>query len=298
MSSIIEDIKQNLRKSDTLQKLIIINVVVFALFGLIHQILRLMRSSFDIYNYTEKWLTVPSSLSSLLYRPWSILTYAFYHEEIFHILFNMLWLYWMGKILAEYLGNKKLLSTYVLGGMSGAVLYILFFNIFPLFSETVQSSFALGASGSVLAITIAVATLLPDYTIFLIFIGPIKMKYIAAVTVLIDLLSITGSNAGGHIAHLGGALFGFIYIKQLQKGNDLAKGFNKLTDFISGIFKPKPGMKVAYKNPGSKKNPAARNEPDQETIDRILDKISRSGYTSLSKEEKEILFKASGNKKV
>ena len=298
MASLIDDIKHNLRKSDTLQKLIIINVAVFAVFGLIHSVFGLMRSPFDIYDYTEKWLTVPSSLNSLLYRPWSIITYAFYHEEILHILFNMLWLYWMGKILAEYLGNKKLLSTYILGGISGALLYILFFNIFPLFSEAVHSSYALGASGSVLAITIAVATLLPDYTIFLLFLGPVKMKYIAAFTVLIDLLSMSGSNAGGHIAHLGGALFGFIYIKQLQNGNDLAKGFNKLADFISGIFKPKPKMRVAYKNPAAKKTPNTRNEPDQETIDRILDKISRSGYTSLSKEEKEILFKASGNKKV
>jgi rhomboid family protein len=297
MASLVDDIKHNLRKSDTLQKLIIINVVVFALFGLIHSVFGLMRSPFDIYDYTEKWLTVPSSLNSLLYRPWSVITYAFYHEEILHILFNMLWLYWMGKILAEYLGNRKLLSTYILGGISGALLYILFFNIFPLFSEAVHSSSALGASGSVLAITIAVATLLPDYTIFLLFLGPVKMKYIAAFTVLIDLLSISGSNAGGHIAHLGGALFGFIYIKQLQNGNDLAKGFNTVADFISGIFKPKPKMKVAYKNPAAKKSTNTRNEPDQETIDRILDKISRSGYTSLSKEEKEILFKASGNKK-
>jgi membrane associated rhomboid family serine protease len=250
------------------------------------------------YNIVINKLAVPASLGSMITQPWSILTYAFLHEEFLHILFNMLWLYWMGKILAEYLGNKKLLSTYILGGISGALLYILFFNIFPLFSNAVHSSYALGASGSILAITIAVATLLPDYTIFLLFLGPIKMKYIAGFSVLLDLISISGSNAGGHIAHLGGALFGFIYIKQLQKGNDLAKGFNKLTDFISDIFKPKPRIKVAYKNPATKRNPNSQTDPDQETIDKILDKISRSGYTSLSKEEKEILFKASGNKKV
>jgi membrane associated rhomboid family serine protease len=297
MGSLADDIKNKLKSNDTLTKLIIVNVAVFALFGLIHSFFALIRNPFDIYYYTEKWLTVPSSLNRLLYRPWSIITYAFYHEEILHILFNMLWLYWMGKIFAEYLGNKKLLSTYILGGISGALLYILFYNTFPLFSEAVEYSNALGASGSVLAITIAVATLLPDYTIYLMFLGPVKMKYIAAFTVLIDLLSMTGSNAGGHIAHLGGALYGFIYIRQLKKGNDLSSGFNKISDFISGIFNPNPKMKVAYKSSSKKKNPIARSEPDQETIDKILDKISRSGYTSLSKEEKEILFKASGDKK-
>jgi len=298
MSSFIEDIKQNLRKGGTLQKLIIINVAVFVIINLSKVIFQLFNMDLSGHEFVIKELAVPAALNRLITQPWSIVTYAFLHENFLHILFNMLWLYWMGQILAEYLGNKKLLSTYILGGMAGALFYIIFFNIFPLFSNAVHSSYALGASGSVLAITLAVATLLPDYTIFLIIIGPVKMKYIAAFTVVLDLLSISGSNAGGHIAHLGGALFGFVYIKQLQKGNDLAKGFNKIADFISGIFKPKPKMKVAYKNPAAKKGYSPRNEPDQETIDKILDKISRSGYPSLSKEEKEILFKASGNKKV
>lgn len=297
MSSIIEDIKHNLKKSNTLQKLIIINVAVFLIINLSKVAFQLFNIDFSGFDTIIRKLAVPASLNSLITQPWSILTYAFLHENFMHILFNMLWLYWMGNILAEYLGNKKLLSTYILGGISGALLYILFFNIFPLFTNAVNSSVALGASGSVLAITIAVATLLPDYTIFLLFLGPVKMKYIALFSVLLDLISISGSNAGGHIAHLGGALFGFIYIKQLKKGNDLAKGFNRVADFISNIFNPKPKMKVAYKNYGTKKNSAARNEPDQETIDRILDKISQSGYTSLTKEEKELLFKASGNKK-
>ncbi|MEO5571125.1 MAG: rhomboid family intramembrane serine protease [Bacteroidia bacterium] len=294
MSSFIDDIKQNLRKSDTLQKLIIINVAVFVIVNLSQVIFQLFKINSSLYETIISHLSVPAALGTLIKQPWSMVTYAFLHENLLHILFNMLWLYWMGKILVEYLGNKKLLSTYILGGIAGALLYILFFNIFPLFEPSVHSSFALGASGSVLAITMAVATLVPDYTIFLLFLGPVKMKYIAAFSVLLDLISITGSNAGGHIAHLGGALFGFIYIKQLQNGNDLAKGLNAVADAISGIFKPKPKMKVAYKNPASRKS---ASQPDQETIDRILDKISRSGYPSLSKEEKDILFKASGTKK-
>lgn len=297
MSSLIEDVRQNLRKSDTLQKLIVINIVVFVVLGITHQFNLLMQSSFDIYNYTQKWITVPSSLTSLLFRPWSIITYSFYHEDILHILFNMLWLYWMGKIFTEYLGSKKLFGVYFLGAIAGAFLYILFFNIFPLFEHAVASSYALGASASVLAITIAVATLLPDYTIFLLLIGPVKMKYIAAFTVLLDLLSMAGGNAGGHIAHLGGALFGFIYIKQLKKGNDLSAWITKITDSFQNIFSSKPKMRVAYKKKKSASDEEfmARKKSNQEIIDQILDKISQSGYSSLTKEEKELLFRASKN---
>ncbi|MFI5220567.1 MAG: rhomboid family intramembrane serine protease [Bacteroidia bacterium] len=297
MSSIIEEIKLNLRKRDSLQRLIIINVVVFAAIGITNVIFDFMKSSFEIYFYAEKYLAVPSSLVSLLTRPWTLITYAFLHEEIMHILFNMLWLFWMGKIFTEYLGQKKLTAVYFLGAMSGAVLYILFFNIFPLFEDAVASSRTLGASASVLAITIAAATLLPDYTIFLLLIGPVKLKYIAGITVLLDLLSMSGGNAGGHIAHLGGALFGFIYIKQLKKGNDIAAWFIRITDFIQNMFSAKPKMKVAYskKRKASDAEFLANKKSNQEIIDQILDKISKSGYGSLTKEERELLFNASKN---
>jgi membrane associated rhomboid family serine protease len=296
MSAFIDDIKYNLRKSDTLQKLIIINVVVFVIINLSRVIFQLFNIHFSGFDILINQLSVPSSFYLLIRQPWSLITYSFLHEEFLHILFNMLWLYWMGKILVEYLGNKKLLSTYILGAIAGAALYIICFNIFPLFSNIVDYSHALGASASVLAITIAVATLLPDYTIFLLFLGPVRMKYIAAFTILLDLLSMSGSNAGGHIAHLGGALFGFIYIKQLQKGNDLAGWFHNLTDFVSGGFKMKPKMKVAYKKTDVRKSSGSKSEADQETVDRILDKISKSGYTSLTKDEKDLLFKASKGK--
>lgn len=295
MPPLIDNIKQHLRKGDTLQRFIVVNVAVFVLINLSKVIFQLFQLDLGWYNSLIKWLSVPASLHALVLQPWSIVTYAFLHEGFFHILFNMLWLFWMGRILAEYLGNKKLVSTYFLGGIAGAVLYIIAFNLFPLFSSSLDYSRALGASASVLAITVAVATLLPDYTIMLMFIGPVKMKYIALFTIVLDLLSITGDNAGGHIAHLGGALYGFIYIKQLRAGNDIAAWFTKMTDFIEGIFKPKPRMKVVYKKEAAKKKPATRSTPDQETIDNILDKISRSGYGSLNAEEKELLFKASKN---
>lgn len=295
MSSLIEDIRQKLRKSNTLQKLIVINVAVFVLINLSKVILQLFKIEFTGYTDIVSALAVPASLTTLIKQPWSIITYAFLHEGLLHILFNMLWLYWMGQILAEYLGNKKLLSTYILGGIAGALLYIIFFNVFPLFSYSVHSSYALGASGSVLAITLAVATLLPDYTIFLLIIGPVKMKYIAAFTILLDLISMTGDNAGGHITHLGGALFGYVYITQLRRGNDIAAWFHKMADYVTNLFKPKSKMKVVYKKQTSNKKPLPVSEPDQDTIDRILDKISKSGYSSLTKDEKELLFKASKN---
>jgi hypothetical protein len=212
----------------------------------------------------------------------------FLHAGIFHILFNMLWLYWMGQIFEEYLGNKRTIGLYLLGGLAGAFLFVLFYNIFPLFTQQpglVEGSTTVGASAAVMAVVIATATLLPDYTIFLMFIGPVRLKWIALFIVILDFLGIAGLNAGGEISHLGGALFGFVYIKQLQRGNDWVGVFTKIFD----RFKPKSKLTVTSKN--NAKN--SSNKPRQDEIDRILDKISQSGYDSLNKQEKEILFRAS-----
>ena len=293
MPSVFEEIKFKLRSGEILPKLIIINVIVFLVINLGLVFSDLLRIDSSFFNQLVTCLSVPASLPVLLRQPWSIVTYEFTNQDILHILFNMLWLYWMGKIFVEYLGAKKLLSVYILGGICGALMYILFFNLFPLFTGSVNASYALGASGSVLAITLAVATLLPDYTIFLLLIGPVKMKWIAAFTILLDLLSISGSNAGGHIAHLGGALFGFFYIRQLKNGNDIGKWLENLLFFISNLFSRKAKMRVAYSKSSKTKSQNKKPEPDQETIDLILDKISKSGYTSLTSEEKELLFKAS-----
>src|SRR5688572_24707877 len=217
----------------------------------------------------------------------------FYHENLFHILFNMLWLFWMGKIFTEYLGNKKLFSTYILGGICGAILYIIAYNFFPLFSHSVNFSFALGASAGVLAITIATATLLPDYKIGILFLGPVALKYIALISVFLDLISVSGSNAGGHIAHLGGAIFGFIYIRQLKKGRDLAKGFNRVIDKLASLLSRRSRMKVHYGRTKHDEDFVSDKKAKQEKTDEILDKISKSGYGSLTKEEKEFLFKTS-----
>jgi hypothetical protein len=222
----------------------------------------------------------------------------FLHYNFFHILFNMLWLYWFGKIFLEYLNAKKLLSVYLLGGLAGGLVYVLAFNLFPAFAEAVPTSVALGASAAILAVVMAVSFYVPNYTINLLFIGPVKLKYIALVTVLIDILSIKSGNAGGHLAHLGGALFGFLYAVQLQRGRDLTKGFNRFMDSLFSLFRRRPGkIRVKYSKPKNRPESDleynARKVQEQKNIDLILDKISKSGYDGLSKEEKESLFRNS-----
>lgn len=286
-----QDLKRYFRLADPPEKLIMVNVGIFLLIRLINAISTLFLQPVFTFEQVTHYLAVPANPTTLITHPWTIVTYMFLHWDIMHILFNMLWLYWMGKILSEFLGKQKIVGTYVLGGLAGAVFYIAAFNLFPLFTTYASDSFALGASASVLAVTTAAATLVPDYTIHLLFFGAVRLKYIAWFSILLDLISVSSTNAGGHIAHLGGALFGFIYIKQLRKGRDLAGWFNRL---FSGQRRTK--MKVEFNAKGRTKKDEdfnVRKKAQQEQMDEILDKISRSGYGSLTKEEKEFLFKIS-----
>ena len=293
--SIIEDVRDNLRTADALYRLIYANIGVYLLILITNSFTKLFTGNNDdiILTVAAKWLAVPSNPEVLITRPWTLITYMFLHLEFFHILFNLLWLYWMGTILREFLGNQKVFSTYILGGISGALLYISFFNIFPLFSSQVQSSSALGASAGVLAITVAAATLVPNYSVRLMLIGAVPLKYIAGATLALDFINISGSNAGGHIAHIGGAMFGFFYIRQLQQGHDMAGWFNRLMDKISSKSSSGSKMKVKYRRAVSDEDFVADKKSRQERIDGILDKIGKSGYGSLTQEEKDILFKSS-----
>ncbi|MBN4065855.1 rhomboid family intramembrane serine protease [Candidatus Amoebophilus asiaticus] len=297
-SSFFDDIKHSFKQKDNgLIQLILINIAVYIAVNLLDTILFLTGTDKTVYNEIIRYLAVPASLKLLIFRPWTIITYMFLQESFWHILFNMLWLYWLGKILHEYLGNKKLISIYVLGGISGGLLYIFAFNVLPVFREVLPSSYALGASAGVLAVIVAVATLIPNYAIHLLFIGPVKLKYIAIFSVVLDLLSISKGNAGGHIAHLGGAIFGYFYIIQLQKGNDIGKGFQNLLYSLIKAFSRKGNLRVTYKNTHTENHTGGSKKPSQDAIDLILDKIAKSGYDSLSKEEKELLFRASNDKK-
>lgn len=292
MNKVANDLQNFYRYGTVVQKFIIINAAVFIVVNIISLILFLTQSEFNAANAILPWLAVPADLKELAYHPWTLLTYMFTHKGLFHIFFNMLLLYWGGLIFLEYLGSRKLVATYFLGGIAGALMYISVFNIVPVFSNFAIQSRAIGASASVLAIFIAIATYLPNYTVNLMFFGPTRLKYIALVMVLIDLLSIEGGNAGGHIAHIGGAIYGFVFSKQLQKGKDIGSWFNTLLDSLAILNKPKSKLKVAHKNMRtSQPIKAEKNKAEiQKRIDVILDKISQSGYESLSKDEKELLF--------
>lgn len=289
MTSFGNSIRSHIRISDTLQRLLILNIAVFLFVRIVNAFSGLFL--FEIFSFIEvsSWFAIPADFSRLINKPWTLITYMFFHWDVLHIFFNMLWLYWMGKIFQEYLGSKKLLSTYLVGGLTGAIFFILAYNVFPLFSNTFQSAFALGASASVLAITVAAATLLPDYPIQLLFFGTVKLKWIALITILLDLISVSGNNAGGHIAHLGGAFYGFIYIRNLKRGNDITGWLTNLFD----RFSPGKKMKVSYSKPKHDEEFNVTKKAKQERMDEILDKISKSGYGSLTQEEKNFLFKIS-----
>jgi len=284
------------RHNNAHAQLIIINVVIFLVIGFI-SVVGVIASASAIPDFIYQQFTIPPTIAEYLTRPWTLITYMFAHSryDIFHILFNMLALYWFGKLFVEYLGSDKLIAVYVLGGLAGGLLYLLMFNTVPFFVERSGFSGMVGASAAVFAIIVATATLLPDYTFHLLFFGPVRIKYIALFYVVLSFLGTTQENAGGNIAHLGGALMGFVYIKQLQAGVNWGGWITITLDWFKDLFKPKRNVKVTYrkeeKRSGSK--PSGPSKASQAEIDAILDKISDRGYESLTKEEKEKLFNAS-----
>ncbi len=255
-----------------------INVIVFVAINLFAAGEFLTGGSGGGSDWLVSMLSMPAYYELLPFKFWTIFTYMFTQKGFFHLLFNMLWLYWLGLIFLDFLNRRQFIFTYLAGGIMGAVLYLLAFNLIPVFSGTVQNSILLGSSASVMAVVVATATLVPNFTIRLLFLGGVKLKYLALAYFVLDLVGI-GSEPGGSIAHIGGALLGFTYIQQLNRGTD-----------FSNIFKRKSRLKVVK----NKKSDSSQTViPDQEAIDRILDKISKSGYDSLTKGEKEQLFKAS-----
>jgi membrane associated rhomboid family serine protease len=289
-TSFRDELRNTFRSGDTLNILLLLNVGVFLFIRIIDAVLGLfMIDSFGSKTLVN-FLAVPASITHLLLKPWTLITYQFLHYDFLHILFNLLWLFWMGKIFSEYLGTKKLLSVYILGGIAGAFLFILSYNIFPLFSGIISEAQALGASASVLAITIAISTFVPDYTVHLMFIGAVRLKYLALVTILIDVISISGSNAGGHIAHLGGAIFGFVYASSLKRGINIAQWFENFVQWLKGLSGRRKMKVVKKARPLTDEDYLHNKKVSQEKIDSILEKISRSGYGSLTGEEREMLF--------
>lgn len=289
------------RPNNALPQIIIINVVVFLVLVILNLFGNIDALS-GINSFVQRQFSIPSQFSEFIFRPWTIITYAFSHSlnGIMHILFNMLFLYWFGKLIVEYLGNQKLINIYVLGAITGATLYLLAYNIVP--GLTDHRATMVGASGAVYAVVLAAATLIPNYTFFLLFFGPVKIKYIALFVLATSLIGLNGPNIGGNLAHLGGGFIGVFYIKQLQSGTDWGAWIDSIMRFFMSFFVRQPKMKVSSQKKtrasstssysgGSQST--ANNIADQAEIDKILDKISQSGYESLSKEEKQKLFNAS-----
>lgn len=284
------------RQNNALAQLIIINVVIFVVVGLITVVLTISGAP-SVAELIHNQFEIPAVFSEFLQRSWTIITYAFMHGGFFHILMNMLWFYWFGKLFVEYLGSDKLVAVYVLGALFGGLLYLLAYNTIPFFIDQTKDHHIVmvGASAAVNAIIVAAATLLPNYTFYLIIIGPVKIKYIAAIAVLLSVFGTIEGNAGGNLAHLGGALIGFVYIKQLQVGINWGGWITVTLTWFKNLFKSKPNVKVTYRSEGptAKKTTPASGKASQTEIDAILDKISDRGYESLTKEEKEKLFNAS-----
>jgi len=277
-------------------QLIIINVVVFLALAVVLVFSRAFGFA-EVFEGIHNQLAIPAPIGAFLQKPWTIITYAFVHDlsalSIWHILMNMLVFYWFGKLFVEYLGSDKLIALYILGALAGGLVYLVFYNTIPYYVAQ-QNSYMVGASAAVYAIVVATATLIPDYTFFLLFLGPVRIKYIAAVAIVISFLGSVGENAGGNIAHLGGALMGFVYLKQLQAGANWGSWVTATLDWFKGIIAAKPKVKVTYRKQYSEgQKPKAKSSISQDEIDAILDKISDGGYESLSKEEKEKLFNAS-----
>lgn len=283
-------------------QLIIINVVIFLALVLLNVFSKWFGFE-SAFAFIKDLFVLPPRFGDFITHAWTIITYAFAHdwEGIFHILFNMLGLYWFGRLLIEYLGNDKLIAVYVLGALAGGLFYLLMFNIVPFFASRSGSFDGLvGASAAVFAVMMAIVTLIPDYTFFLLLFGPVKIKYIALFYIVASLIGSIGPNDGGNLAHLGGLLIGFIYTKQLQAGVNWGGWITSTITWVKGLFQPSPKVKVTYRKaePVTKASPKQKqkqnfNKATQEEIDAILDKISDKGYESLTKEEKEKLFNAS-----
>ena len=281
LKSIINDIKTAFDTGSMLTKLIIINVGVYVVTAILGALLP------EIYTfYILPYLALPGDPVTLLYRPWTLITHMFLHQGFWHMAMNMLILYWFGNIAGDLLGDRRILPVYILGGLTGALFYLASYQLMPMIG-----GFALGASAATLAIVFTAVITAPDYSMHLILLGPVKIKYIGITILFFDIIGTSGtSNTGGHVAHLGGTLFGILFVYFLRKGTDLTSIFN----FNKFKKTKRTKLKISYKADILQER---KNKPAKENIvlrvDEILDKINQKGYESLTEEEKEILYRAS-----
>ena len=290
--SIIEDLKLQFKIGDVLTKLIFWNIAFFAIPTVLFGILPLFKININYLSY----VSLSSNPNDLLLKPWSIFIYAFCHSSILHILFNLIMLNFAGRLFLIFFNQKQLLSLYFVGSLFAGFVFLLSYMFFPALANV--NTALVGASASVMAILFATVTYSPLMNIRLLLFGNVKLWHIALILIVIDLFQLPMENTGGHLAHIGGAFFGYIYIRLLKNGTDISNWFTLIIDVFSSIFgsrKSKPFKKVhrTYKAPAEKRvSKIVTKDKVQQQIDEILDKISQSGYDSLSSEEKEFLFKA------
>lgn len=283
---IIDDLKLQYKSGGIALQLIFWNIGIAVIYFLIEAFSTQATASI---NY---WLLLSSSPSELIFKPWTLLTYAFFHGGLMHLIFNLLILNFSARLFLTFFTQKQFLGLYLLAAIFSGLIFVLTYFLFG------NAGILIGASGAIMAIMIASATYAPLYQLRLLLIGNVKLWHIAAVFLILDLVQLPTNNMGGHIAHFGGAFFGFIYIKLLKSGTDLSLIVTNIINFFTTIFKPKKGtpFKKVHKNPTQPQQKTASKivvkDKTQQQIDEILDKISQSGYDSLTKEEKEFLFRA------
>ena len=306
MAGFIDNLRSRYAAATVPVRFVMVNVAVFVIVRVVALVCLLF--AVDAMPAIEL-LEMPSNPVKFLHQPWSVISYMFLHYDVMHILFNMLWLYWFGAMFHQIFGTRRFVGLYFLGGIGGALLYMLAYNVLPLFSST--EGLLLGASASVLAIVAATAVRQPDYKVGLLFFGQISLKWIAIVTIFIDVISIGSSNAGGHIAHLGGALVGAAFALADRRGTDITAWFNRAIDWIVNLTRRRPRVKVGnfHNSPFTRTKQQPRTDKQQyerdngrrnsmtpaeeAEMDEILKKIKLSGYSSLTAEEKRRLFEVS-----
>jgi membrane associated rhomboid family serine protease len=282
------DIKASFREGSVVTRLIYLNLAVFLLFRIIHLLFFLSGNSFPAILLFE----LPAGIGQFLRQPWALVTYMFLHFDFLHILFNLLVLYWFGRIFLDYYDQNQLLGLYLLGGIAGGLTYMFAYNLFPVFSPVVSSSFLLGASASIIAILIAAAFRDPNRDIYLFLIGRVPLKFLALFMVFSYIIGISTTNAGGNLAHLGGAVMGWVFFAFRRKGTDITSFIPTLEKLLIRIFRPGPRITVVHRQPPRDDYEYNRKKAANHfELNRILDKIGKEGYDSLTKEEKETLFR-------
>lgn len=291
--NVIQDLKFQFKNGDMALKLIFANLFLFLFPEVLTSVLMLFRISFSYYNY----VALPSLFSGFLAKPWTLITYNFFHGGFLHLVFNMIALHYVGRLFTTFFTQKQLFSVYLLGGVFGGLLFLLSYAFIPALQHI--DTLLVGASASVMALLFATVSYQPFMDIRLGFIGSVKLWHFALVYLVIDLIQLPLENTGGHLAHLGGAFFGYLFIVFLKQGIDLGAGLNRFLDWAATLFSGKKSTpftkvhrNVQPKEPFKASSRTVTKDKSQQQIDEILDKISKSGYDSLSKEEKEFLFKA------